>query len=98
MLSDTINIKISEKTKKELENIAEKEGRTVSDLCRFLLTRYVLIDNTSRIAVQEILKHGDDAEIGEKFLRQVVISHEPIELDKALMRKISFLLKNEGSE
>ena len=93
MLSDTINIKVDPDTKQKLEIIAEKEGRTVSDLCRFLLTRYTIIDNTSRIAITEILKHGDDAEMGEKFLSQVVISHEPIELDRALMRKISDILK-----
>lgn len=92
MLSDTINIKVDPDTKQKLEIIAEKEGRTVSDLCRFLLTRFTAIDNTSRIAITEILKHGDTEEMGEKFLRQVVI-HEPVELDRALMRKISDLLK-----
>lgn len=90
MLSNTINVKCDPKTKERLEQLAEEEGRTLSDLCRHLLSKYALINNPTRIAVQQLLK--DDGTLGQRFITEFIIEEEITEIDRILARKVRKML------
>ena len=91
MLKSKINIKIDPEIKKLLQNLASQEERSLSELCRFILTRYAKISKTARIAIIELLK--DEEGIADKFIEEFILENkETTQIDRMIGRKVKKMI------
>ncbi|MBU7045054.1 MAG: hypothetical protein HXS54_01345 [Theionarchaea archaeon] len=91
MLKSKINVKIDPETKKLLKNLATQDGRTLSELCRFILTRYAKTSKTTRIAINELFK--DEEDIGDKFIEEFILKNkETSQIDRILGKKVKKMI------
>lgn len=87
-LDSQLNIKINPEIKDEFEKLAKQDGRTSSDLARFLIEKYTQIHPNARLIVEKILKECEDEKKAEEYCH-LILFKEKKPLDVRLYEAIT---------
>jgi len=91
-LEESIHVKIDSEIKNVLTEMAEEDGRDLSSFVRHILTRLTKMQRPALIAVNEILRTGDDEQKAKEYAHLIVIQ-EDVEWDRLAVKKIKKIVR-----